>query len=309
MLIAKILMVAFTTITMVQAQNSDPFKTSPFINPIKAAMRKTGLSFEAARKFKSAPLNFNAKKLYTDSSHPLDEKNIYQIDLKNYELMDKEVTFEQFYSVMQDYFESKHYYPWLAIKSFVDKSNNVASCSSGWKNLAPYDSYIICSTHPATNIHPSHVKVFLERLNEQQDKYLYRLPTYAEWEFAARSGTATPYYWGSNFFDGLKTEWVLGNSKVIGLLYTFHDVGMKPANPYGFHDMMGNATEYVFGFGNEADEDLAKLESDTLVVRGNSSRTESFHQNKFGETHETHTQGEQYVEDLNGLRLVRIPKK
>ena len=63
----------------------------------------------------------------------------------------------------------------------------------------------------------------------------FRLPTEAEWEYAAKGGFAYPYS-GSNKLD--EVAWYANNAEQT------HNVGEKKANGYGLYDMSGNASEF-----------------------------------------------------------------
>ena len=80
----------------------------------------------------------------------------------------------------------------------------------------------------------------------------YRLPTEAEWEFAARGGTKSGSfkYSGSNTIGDV--SWYAGNSYVVTKSdYTTHPVGQLTANELGIYDMSGNALEWVWdNWGN-----------------------------------------------------------
>ena len=78
----------------------------------------------------------------------------------------------------------------------------------------------------------------------------YRLPSESEWEYAARAGTTTRFWWGDDDAGANEHAWYKGNSGG-----QTHPVGSKPANSFGLYDMAGNVWQwtedcYAENYGN-----------------------------------------------------------
>jgi formylglycine-generating enzyme required for sulfatase activity len=100
------------------------------------------------------------------------------------------------------------------------------------------------SRYPAVYIAWEDVQEMLARLNADAGTSLYRAPTEAEWEYACRAGTTTPWSFGDDPSQLGEYAWFGGNAFDVGLRYA-QAVGTKRRNPWGLYDMHGNVWEWV----------------------------------------------------------------
>jgi formylglycine-generating enzyme required for sulfatase activity len=100
-------------------------------------------------------------------------------------------------------------------------------------------SFIKGADLPANNFNWDEANGFIKRLNIRFKADRAALPTEAEWEYACRAGTRTPYIWGAESEAVNLHAWHEGNSG--GELKS---VAQKKANGWGLYDMAGNAWEW-----------------------------------------------------------------
>lgn len=102
-------------------------------------------------------------------------------------------------------------------------------------------------TRPVVDVSWDDAQAYLRWLGEKTGQE-YRLPSEAEWEYAARAGTATTFSTGATIttdqanFNGNRTYG--GSRKGVFREQTL-PVGSFAANPFGLHDMHGNVYEWV----------------------------------------------------------------
>lgn len=159
---------------------------------------------------------------------------------------------------------------------------------------------------PAINVSWEDAVVYCAWLSEQTGRR-YRLPTEAEWEYAARAGTESHYWWGEEAgknnanCDGCGSEWDGKQTAPVG--------AFRP-NPWGLHDMLGNVREWVRDCWHESYEgapaDGSAWEAGDCprrVVRGGSWYTKpenlrSATRDRNGPDYRTNTIGFRLAQDL-----------
>jgi formylglycine-generating enzyme required for sulfatase activity len=115
----------------------------------------------------------------------------------------------------------------------------------GLKPLLDYPADGIFGTpnRPVVNINWQEARDYADWLNTKvpsKTGLIYRLPTEAEWEYAARGNLNARYPWGNETPAGRANYDASRNNKTV-------TVGSYDANPFGLHDMAGNVWEWVEG--------------------------------------------------------------
>lgn len=155
--------------------------------------------------------------------------------------------------------------------------------------------------NPVENVSWDSVQEFLRALNSRDPKHVYRLPTEAEWEYAARAGKRAE---ASNKLTD--EAWFAANSGGRP-----HAVGLRQANAWGLHDMIGNVMEWVADwyvpsyYGGSPDADpVGPASSSYKVYRGCAWLSEPKQCRPGYRGFDFPTSGYYSV----GFRLVRTPK-
>jgi formylglycine-generating enzyme required for sulfatase activity len=137
----------------------------------------------------------------------------------------------------------------LAVGKFEVSFDEWEACAleGGCANYRPQDGGWGRGRRPVIYVSYDDAKSYVEWLRQKSGK-AYRLLSEAEWEFAARGGTNTPFAGGETLaptqanFDASTAS---GSKKQGSYEGKSVEVGTFPPNPYGLHDMEGNVFEWV----------------------------------------------------------------
>ncbi len=110
-----------------------------------------------------------------------------------------------------------------------------------WKAvMGSNPSYFKGDDLPVEQVSWNDIQEFIRKLNRTGSGNRYRLPTEAEWEYAARAGSTTRFSFGDDEGRLGDYAWYRGNSGK-----RTHRVAQKKPNNWGFYDMHGNVWEWV----------------------------------------------------------------
>ena len=139
-------------------------------------------------------------------------------------------------------------------------------CESAGGRLPDWDNpgYAQQDTSPVVCVSWADAEAYTKWLSSETGQR-YRLPTEAEWEYAARGGTSTRYWWGSGFNPDMATCQSCPPK-----------VPTKPsatrtfsANPFGLYEVLGNVREWTCS-ATDANQCTASESSPSVALRGGS---------------------------------------
>jgi formylglycine-generating enzyme required for sulfatase activity/tetratricopeptide (TPR) repeat protein len=192
-----------------------------------------------------------------------DEKPVHEVSVARFAMSQYEVRVGEFWQFVNA----------TGYKTEAEKGDGCYSYKGGWKKLKEanwLNSYLSQNeNHPVVCVSWNDANAYAKWLSEETGQK-YRLPTEAEWEYAARAGTETKYWWGNEIGFNKANCWkdFCGDS----FEYTA-PVGSFTPNPFGLYDTVGNVWEWTcseYEDKYEGNENSHKENASLGVIRSGS---------------------------------------
>ena len=224
--------------------------------------------------------------------HKLDEFPVREVTLDPFFMAEIETTWTQFWAFYSHTMSEGRIPPEVIFANNSDP--NVDAISGPTPPYGSPDQGWGFGDRPAITMTHYAAETFCQWLSKQTGKK-YRLPTEAEWEYAARGGTETPYFFDGrpkDFSDqGFMRRFFGPKTEIISdyIIYSKNSSNktqepdlVKP-NPFGLKNMMGNVMEYcadkydpdAYTSTNEKVTNPIATEGDEWVVRGGDFSTDA----------------------------------
>jgi formylglycine-generating enzyme required for sulfatase activity len=249
-----------------QALNFDPFNVDANNGLVLARQRKQGSSPSsqpAAPPAQPAPAGmvyirggtFMMSSPSNEPERARNEATQRQVTVNSFYMGKYEVTQKEYFDIMGITLQGQH--DW--VKSFYGSSDGLAGVGDNYPMyyISCYDAIIYCNNRSKKEGLTPAYTIDNSKIEWNRNANGYRLPSGAEWEYACRAGTITPFNTGNNIttnqanYDGNKPY----NNNPKG---TFRGrtmpVGSFAPNSWGLYDMHGNVSEWSYDF---VDDDYA----------------------------------------------------
>ena len=217
----------------------------------------------------------------SEAFHQADEAPQRQVEVSPFFMGEMEVTWDQYWAFYAETMSEGRTPP--AVVYANNSREDVDAVSGPTPPFGFPDQGWGMGTRPAITMTHYSAETFCQWLSLKTGKK-YRLPTEAEWEYAARGGTSTPYFFegdpgdftNEGFWNGIFGADTTGINGYVIYMNNSNNRSQEPAkvmaNPFGLKNMLGNVMEYCSDW--YAEDAYAQLQDGVKDPKGPESGTE-----------------------------------